>query len=166
MNTRKLHWQALAASAILASALPGLVHAADGGSGSVTVANPKSIQWGEAPPTLPKGAKAAILSGDPEQAGLTTIRLSAPAGYKIGPHTHPRTEYLTVISGTLHYGMGEKADPAKTQAIAAGGFHAVPANTPHYVYVKTPTVVQVHFEGPFDIKYLNPADDPANAKAK
>jgi hypothetical protein len=30
----------------------------------------------------------------------------------------------------------------------------------HYAWVKGETVVQINLQGPFDIFYVNPADDP------
>jgi hypothetical protein len=30
----------------------------------------------------------------------------------------------------------------------------------HFVWTSVPTVVQINLEGPFDIVYVNPADDP------
>ena len=35
----------------------------------------------------------------------------------------------------------------------------------HYAWVKTPTVVQVALEGPFDIFYVNAGDDPQKTTA-
>ena len=43
------------------------------------------LKWGDAPPSLPAGAKAAVLFGDPGKAGPFTIRLQIPAGYKPAP---------------------------------------------------------------------------------
>jgi hypothetical protein len=43
------------------------VGAADAPHGMYT---PDSIKWGDAPPTLPKGAKLAVLYGDPTKDGL------------------------------------------------------------------------------------------------
>src|SRR3954463_10137121 len=70
------------------------------------------LKWGDAPPSLPAGAKAAVLEGDPTKDGPFTIRLQMPAGYKIPAHTHPTAEHVTVISGTLNLGMGPKFDEA------------------------------------------------------
>lgn len=141
-------------------ALPSL--AADAPD-SQTFVDPNAIKWGDAPPTLPKGAKAAVLSGDPGKAGPFVLRLSSPAGYKIPPHWHSQMENLTVISGTLYLGIGDKAEEAKAHALKAGGFHHLPAKTHHYAFTKAPTVIQVNGEGPFDIHYLNDADDPQKA---
>jgi hypothetical protein len=51
------------------------------------VMKPADLKWGDAPPGLPAGGKMAVLNGDPTQAGAFTVRLKAPAGYKVMPHT-------------------------------------------------------------------------------
>ena len=122
------------------------------------------MQWGDAPPGLPAGGKMAVLDGDPTKKGSFTVRLQAPDGYKIQPHTHPTAERVTVISGTLHMGMGDKFDEAAMREMAPGSFVVLPARMSHYVRTSGDTVVQIHSEGPFEIKYVNPADDPRTAK--
>src|SRR4051812_28406598 len=68
---------------------------------------PDQVEWKDAPPSLPPGAKAVILEGDPAKEGFFALRLMLPDGYQIAPHFHPGVERLTVISGTFHLGMGE-----------------------------------------------------------
>jgi hypothetical protein len=126
----------------------------------MAMVNAGAIKWQDAPPSLPKGAQIAVLYGDPGKAGPFTMRLRAPAGYKVPPHTHSQAENLTVISGAIYLGMGEKMNRGQAKALNAGGFHFLPGKTPHYAFTKVPTVVQVHGEGPFDINYLDPADNP------
>ena len=125
---------------------------------------PSEIQWADGPPALPPGAKLTVLAGDPKQAGPFTFRLQVPDGYKVPPHTHPSAEHVTVISGTLNLGMGDKFDQAATRELVAGGFAVMPAGMKHFAWMKGETVVQVHGIGPFQINYVNPADDPRNAK--
>ena len=69
-----------------------------------------TIKWMDAPPFLPKGAKLAVLVGDPSKPEPFTLRLQMPDGYKIAPHTHPTDEHVTVLSGVLRAGMGTKWD--------------------------------------------------------
>ena len=80
-----------------------------GTSDKESFVNPKDIKWGDAPPSLPKGAKIAVLQGDPGKPGPFVIRLMVPAGYKLAPHWHSQDESLTVISGTLYFGLGRPA---------------------------------------------------------
>lgn len=131
-----------------------------------TFTNPVDIKWEPAPPNLPKGAKVAVLYGDPSKPGPYVVRLMTPASYKIPAHWHPGAENLTVISGTFYLGFGEKVEPAKAHALKAGGFHQVPAKTPHFAFTKGPVVLQAHGEGPFETVYVNEADDPSKAAKK
>jgi ketosteroid isomerase-like protein/quercetin dioxygenase-like cupin family protein len=120
-----------------------------------------SIKWMDAPPFLPKGAKLAVLVGDPSQPAPFTIRLQMPDGYKIAPHTHPTDEHVTVMSGTFRAAMGEKWDDKALGDFAAGSYANMAAGMPHYAAAKGATVVQVHGVGPFVVNYINPADDPS-----
>ena len=90
------------------------------------VLNPADLKWGDVPPGLPPGAKMAVLAGDPTKKGPFTVRMQAPAGYKIPPHTHPTAENLTVISGTFNIGTGDKFDEAAGKALETGGFVVLP----------------------------------------
>jgi quercetin dioxygenase-like cupin family protein len=122
------------------------------------------LKWGDAPPALPAGAKIAVLTGDPGKAAPFTVRLKFPAGYKVPPHTHPTVENLTVISGTVGIGHGPKFDEAAGHEMSVGGFAVMPAGMEHFAWCKSECVVQIHSMGPFEVKYVNPAADPRNAK--
>jgi len=126
--------------------------------------HPDQLQWGPAPSALPKGAQIAVLSGDPGKTGAFTIRLKAPAGYKIPAHSHPTAERVTVISGDFRFGMGDKLDEAKAEKLGSGGFVDLPAKMNHYAFMGAETVVQIDSEGPFTIMYANPADDPSKSQ--
>ena len=118
------------------------------------------VQWGPAPPHLPAGAQASVLEGNPSAKGPVTLRLRFPANYTIPPHWHSMSERVTVLSGTFHIGMGDTLDRRSGQALEAGGFVSLPASMRHFAWTTTPTVVQINLEGPFDIFYVNAADDP------
>jgi mannose-6-phosphate isomerase-like protein (cupin superfamily) len=123
------------------------------------------LKWGETPPGLPPGGKMALLNGDPGQAGPFTVRLKAPGGYKVMPHTHPSAERLTVISGRFKIGMGEKFDEASMQQMTAGSYIVLPAGMAHYAKgAGKDSVVQIDSEGPFQINYVNPSQDPRNGQ--
>ena len=67
--------KAISLALIVLAALigPGLSQGASDHEGFV---NPKDIKWGDAPPSLPKGAKIAVLQGDPGKPGPFVIRLA------------------------------------------------------------------------------------------
>jgi hypothetical protein len=120
------------------------------------------MEWKEGPPSLPPGAKIAVLEGDPSKEGPFVFRIKAPDGYRIPPHTHPKTERVTVISGTFNIGMGEKFDAEMTKPMPAGTYGYWETGMKHFVWIKGETVVQFHGIGPWKIEYVNPNDDPRN----
>jgi len=125
---------------------------------------PNQIAWMNAPNALPAGAKLAVLEGDPFKPGLYTMRLSVPAGYRIPPHYHKKFEHVTVISGTFNLGMGEKFDSSKGTAMPAGTFGFLAPGMRHFAFANEPAVIQLHGEGPWEIVYVNPSDDPRKKK--
>jgi hypothetical protein len=123
-----------------------------------------ALQWGPAPPALPPGAQLSVLDGNPGAKGPVTMRLKLPANYDIPPHWHSMDERLTLISGALRVGMGDTIDRAHSDTLAPGDFVSLPAKMHHYAWTATPTIVQIDLEGPFDIFYVHPADDPQTKK--
>ncbi len=124
------------------------------------IVSPQDVRWGPAPDVLPAGAQAAVLMGDPSKEGLFALRLKFPKGYRVAPHTHSVPEVLTVISGTFRLGMGNTADYSKAQPLPAGSFVALPPGMAHHVFVDEDTIVQISTNGPWDLIYVNPKDDP------
>ena len=118
------------------------------------------LKWGPAPPSLPPGAEAAVVDGDPTKPGPFVMRAKFPAGYRVAPHWHPTDENLTVISGSFAVGTGDKADEASMHTLAPGDFVRMPKQTHHYAMAKEATIIQIHGAGPFAITYVNPGDDP------
>jgi quercetin dioxygenase-like cupin family protein len=135
------------------------------GEGNMVMVAPAEIKWVDAPPALPKGAKAAVLYGDPAKAGLFVMRVKFPANYKIPAHWHPADEIVTVLSGTFFMGHGDKLDTSAGKPLAAGAFVSMPAKMHHFAYTKRETVLQLSTVGPWGITYIDPADDPRTAKA-
>ena len=133
-------------------------------AGQHVMVAPNTIKWGDSPPGLPAGAKAAVVAGDPSQPGPFVLRAQVPAGYRIPPHWHPTAENVTVLAGTVALGMGEKYDEAGLTNVAAGGFATLPAEMRHSFLARTAATIQIHGTGPFAITYVNAADDPRNKK--
>jgi ketosteroid isomerase-like protein len=120
-----------------------------------------ALTWMDAPPSLPKGAKIAVISGDPSKPGPFVIRAQVSAGYKVPPHWHPGDENLTILSGTVALGMGDTWDDSKLKTVGTGGYAGLPAEMRHYFLAKTASTFQVHGMGPFVVNYVNPSDDPS-----
>lgn len=135
------------------------------GKKTATFTKADELKWGEAPPDLPKGGELAVLYGDPSKKGPFAIRLKAPDGYKIAPHWHTQDEQLTVLAGTLKLHMGDTWD-SPSHELDPGSFHFLPGKMRHAAEAKGETVVQINGMGPFDIHYVNPADNPNTSVAK
>jgi quercetin dioxygenase-like cupin family protein len=124
------------------------------------------IKWSAAPNSLPAGAQWFVLSGDPSKNGAYAVRLRLPAGYQIPAHSHPTTEAVTVLSGKVLIGMGDKLDEKKGTVLTTGAYAEAPAKMNHYAVAKSPSIIQVHGMGPFEITYVDKADDPRTAPAR
>lgn len=124
------------------------------------------VKWGPGPDALPPGAQLAVMAGDPASKGFISLRAKMPAGYKVPPHWHPTDEHVTVLSGTFLLGQGDTMDPKTAHQLKAGGYINAMANMHHYAIAKTAVVLQIDMMGPFEITYINAADDPRNKKPK
>jgi quercetin dioxygenase-like cupin family protein len=120
---------------------------------------PSELTWTDLP-SLP-GVKIAVIEGPLDRAVPIMFRLKFPANFKVMPHWHPGVEHITIISGTLHMGLGSVFDQSKTRALTAGSVSIMQPGTHHFVWTNKETIGQVHSIGPWSVNYVNPAYDPA-----
>jgi quercetin dioxygenase-like cupin family protein len=153
---------ALVALSIGAAAILGAVTPAHAADAHHTVVPGDAVTWGPAPPSLPPGAQAAVLLGSPAKEGPFVLRLKFPAGFVVPPHRHSKDEFVTVLSGSFAVAAGEKVDRETSKPLGAGSFVHLPAGMPHYALAHAESVVQINGMGPFDVKYVDPKDDPRN----
>src|SRR4051812_26680136 len=106
---------------LLAVLSPVIVQGQEHGAG-IKLNAPEKLQWKAGPPSLSKGAQIAVLEGNPSKDGPFVFRVKVPDGYRVPVHTHPKTERVTVISGTFNIGMGDTFDESATQAMTAGAY--------------------------------------------
>ena len=77
------------------------------------VVSADQLKWVAAPPSFPKGAQIAVLSGDPSKEGLYVVRLKAPAGYKV-----PARIYVVDAFPITDSANGVKIQRARLRAMA------------------------------------------------
>jgi ChrR-like protein with cupin domain len=154
-----------------AKTAPAAAKAAPAGPSHVKAYSPDDVKWTTAPNALPAGAQIAVLEGDPMNAGPYTMRLKLPNNYRIPPHSHAKTEHVTVLNGSIRVGMGDSFDEKNMNSFGAGSFAAIEPSAHHYAMVKNvnvlkgrDTILQLHGEGPWEIHYVNASDDPRNKK--
>jgi len=148
--------RAMSAALTLVTVL-ALGGSAVGQQGAVILLTPAEITWA----TRPDGGKVSVIEGNLREAGPFTMRVIVPAGWSHPPLFHPVAEHLTVLSGTIYIGKGEKFDAGGMKALPAGGFMVMPPNTPHFAMAKEEATAQIHGTGPWVSTYVNPADDPS-----
>lgn len=148
-------------STFVAAAARGQDKAGHAGDKDHVAVRPSAIKWGPSPPSLPPGSRMAVLVGDPSKRGVPYVfRAKLPDGYKVPPHWHPSDENVTVLKGTLLVGKGAKFDRPAMEELPAGSFMRMPKAMRHFAMAKGETILQLHGVGPFEINYVDPADDP------
>jgi anti-sigma factor ChrR (cupin superfamily) len=115
------------------------------------------VVWADAPASMPKGTKMAILEGDPKKEGIFTIRLKAPPGFELPVHTHPADERVTVLAGSIAVGFGKTMDKSRGRVFKAGAFYVNPTPTPHFVWSDEGCVVQITGVGPWRVDPAPPS---------
>ena len=106
---------------------------------------PDKIQWHDDP----RGAKMAVLCGDPSKPGLYILQVKWLPGHMSHPHFHPHDRFITVLSGTWWVGTGPKFDPDATVPLPAGTFVTHFGKQIHYDGAKdVEAVLQIVGEGP------------------
>ena len=124
----------------------------------------RDIKWQDAPSIGP-GAKTAVIDGDPKSSGPFVMRLKLPPKTTIGLHTHPATENVTILSGTLYFAAGDKVDAKAAKAFGPGAYFSIGQGKPMIAYSKDSEVtLQLHGTGPWGITYLGAKDGPATKK--
>lgn len=87
-------------------------------------------------------AQSAVLFGDPTKEGLYVLRVRIPANTRLPVHTHPdQVRIVSILSGTLYFGYGEKFDESKLVAYGPGSFYKEPIGAAHYSWTKEGEVV-------------------------
>lgn len=134
--------------------------------GAHVIQSAKEAQWGPAPPMLPPGAQLAVLAGDPSKPAPYTVRVKFPANYAVAAHSHPTDENVVVTTGAVTFGMGDKLTKgdASNKTLGPGGYFLAAANMNHFAYTTAESTIVLYGQGPVEFKYVNPADDPRNAK--
>ena len=88
--------------------------------------------------------------GDPAKDGPYVLRMKVPPNELDQPHTHRPAELITVLTGSIGFGLGNVADQSKGRVLPAGSFYYLPANTRHFSWTGAEgAVIQIQGVGPF-----------------
>jgi quercetin dioxygenase-like cupin family protein len=132
---------------------PSLVRADQPSAEAVKLISPQALRWMPSP--ILSRVQVAVMDGDPKEQGSSyTLRLRLPGAYTIPLHWHPDTERLTVLTGVVLFGAGDKMDPTKTTALGPGSYIVIPATVKHWVTARGSTIFQVSGIGPFKVNFV------------
>lgn len=105
-------------------------------------------------PIRPMTQDVEVLFGDPEAVGKPFVmRIRELPGTIIPPHRHPVDEHITVVQGTIFFGVGDKFERSAMKEIKAGGYAFIPKGSTMFGYIPDGAIVQVHGVGPFHIHW-------------
>ena len=127
-------YRVLGAAALVLFVIVGV---AQGGALRPVQATPDQLTW----VADPRGYEQALIVGDPTKPGMYAARIRFPANLRIAPHFHPDDRIVTVLSGTVLFGYGERFDESKMQTLPAGSVWSEPAAQPHFAWAKDGGVV-------------------------
>lgn len=119
-----------------------------------TVVMAGSIKW--TPMKGMPGGWSSVIYGTPDKAGSGPYaeRLKMTNGFKFPPHWHSQLEEVTVLSGTLMVGVGDKFDASKLTALGPGSYVAIPAMLHHYGMAKGDTIIELHGNAPVSMNIV------------
>ncbi len=127
--------------------------------GMVTV-NAADLKWVPAE-ALPPGGMMAVIREDPATKAVDFL-FKVAKDYHVPRHWHTPNERVTTIEGTF---ITTSEMEGKKHTLTKGGYMYLPGKTVHEAWLKGKTLILVSGEGPFDVNYVNPADEPATYKA-
>ena len=113
----------------------------------------------EPDPDVP-GLGYAVLSGDPDRAGVYVIRLRIPPGLTFSPHYHDQDRHITVISGVWAFGTGRSGRCEDTVPLTAGAYVMHPKGGIHFdgACGDEPVEVQIIGAGPVKTTRVDAAE--------
>ena len=120
------------------------------------VVNPSDFHW-KPKETLPPGARAATVHGDPQKGDYAFFG-EFPANYTVPLHWHTNDCMVVITRGSMTI-RPENAEPID---IVEGGFFMLPAKFRYVAHTQKDCIFLVWGREPFDIHYANAKDDPRN----
>lgn len=138
------------------------------GAAAIITVVPAGLEWTVSAHVA--DLRIATLHGT-EYLGPYAVRVKRPPAHFDPPHHHESDEHVTVLSGALRLGAGERADETRVTTLQAGSYAVIPAGTPHYSWSEGETVYQSAWAGPAGPTYVAmatpaPATAPVSAQPR
>ena len=114
-----------------------------------------NTNWNKCPPHLPKGCELSILEGHPKKPDLFTVRFKVNDNFVMRPHTHPKDERVTIISGNVSVAFGLNAKHEDAIHFGPGDYYVNARGAIHSVWVDNPAIIQITGIGPWEANFVN-----------
>jgi len=158
MRGKTFFFLAMLAPLFIIASAPALGQESKPAMAGMVTMNAADLKWVPAE-ALPPGAMMAVIREDPVTKAVDFLA-KVDKDYRVPPHWHTPNERVTIIEGTLTTETG-----GQKHTLTKGGFMYLPGKTVHEAWLKRKTMIMISADGPFDITYVNPADEPATYKA-
>lgn len=114
----------------------------------------EEIVWKPCPQNLPAGCKVAVLEGNPQTPGLFTLRFKVGDNFIMPPHTHPREERVTVLSGQVSVAFGSDGSREGGRQFGPGDYYVNVRDAVHTVWADEESEVQITGLGPWEVHFV------------
>ena len=122
------------------------------------VVRAEEIQWRPCPPNLPAGCEMAVLEGNPKGPDLFTVRFRTSADFFMPPHTHPKDERVTVLSGQMAVAFGMNATREDAKQFGPGDYYVNARGAIHSVWADSLSIIQITGIGPWEANFVENAN--------
>ena len=114
----------------------------------------EDIEWAPCPAHLPPGCQLTVLEGSPKVADMFTVRFLADAGFFMPPHTHPKDERVTIISGQVAVAFGAGATREDAKVFGPGDYYVNKREEIHTVWADSTSIIQITGIGPWKADFI------------
>ena len=85
---------------------------------------------------------------------MFTVRFRISGDFIMPPHTHPRDERVTILSGNAYVAFGEKADKSDATRFGPGDYYVNARDAVHSVWADPGTILQITGIGPWEANFI------------
>jgi quercetin dioxygenase-like cupin family protein len=114
----------------------------------------EEIEWKPCPPNLPSGCEVAVLEGNPRAPGLFTVRFRVNDEFVMPPHTHPKDERVTIMTGRVSVAFGAKASHDDAKQFGPGDYYVNARGAVHSVWADELSEIQITGLGPWEAHFV------------
>lgn len=115
------------------------------------------VQWRPCPPNLPSHCEIAVLEGSPQNPDLFTVRFRLGSNFYMPPHSHPKDERVTVLSGKMSVAFGVKGTHESAKQFGPGDYYVNARGAIHTVWADELSVIQITGIGPWEAEFVEGA---------